>query len=153
MGLQKLPRMLHAKQGKQRILSPSSAATRTPKVYLSIYVGERKKKRFLVSLAYLRHPSFQALLNLSQDEFGYAHPVGGLTFSCKEETFIELTRDIRSRSIALNVELRPMKLGDLSYAYFRKIESIATILSSLGLPISNDDVVNIALDGLPDEYQ
>ncbi|GJZ51329.1 ribonuclease H-like domain-containing protein [Tanacetum coccineum] len=49
--------------------------------------------------------------------------------------------------------LRSMKLGDLSIdAYFRKIESIATILSSLGSPISNGDVVNIALDGLPDKY-
>ncbi|GKF42286.1 hypothetical protein Tco_0125628, partial [Tanacetum coccineum] len=30
-----------------------------------------------------------ALLNLSEEEFGYAHPMGGLTFPCKEETFIE----------------------------------------------------------------
>ncbi|GJR23113.1 hypothetical protein Tco_0971640 [Tanacetum coccineum] len=46
-----------------------------------------------------------------------------------------------------------MKLGDLSIdAYFRKIESIVTILSSLGSPISNDDLVNIALDGLPKKY-
>ncbi|PWA92733.1 Auxin responsive SAUR protein [Artemisia annua] len=82
MGLQNLPRILHAKQGKLRILSPSSA-TETPKGYFSIYVGESTKKRFLVPLTYLRHPSFQALLNLSQDEFGYAHPMGGLTFACK----------------------------------------------------------------------
>ncbi|PWA46026.1 Auxin responsive SAUR protein [Artemisia annua] len=82
MGLQNLPRILNAKLGKQRILSPSSA-TETPKGYFSIYVGESRKKRFLVPLAYLRHPSFQALLNLSQDEFGYAHPMGGLTFPCK----------------------------------------------------------------------
>ncbi|PWA42270.1 Auxin responsive SAUR protein [Artemisia annua] len=93
MGLQKLPRILHAKQGKQRIISPSSA-TETPKGYFSIYVGESRKKRFLVPLAYLKHPSFQTLLNMSEDEFGYAHPTGGLTFPCKEETFIELTRDI-----------------------------------------------------------
>nr|GEV53585.1 ribonuclease H-like domain-containing protein [Tanacetum cinerariifolium] len=47
----------------------------------------------------------------------------------------------RSRSIALKAELRSMKLGDLSnHAYFRKIESITTILSILGSPISNDDV-------------
>nr|GEX62479.1 hybrid signal transduction histidine kinase M [Tanacetum cinerariifolium] len=60
----------------------------------------------------------------------------------------------RSRSIALKVELRLIKLGDLSIdAYFRKIESIATILYSLLSLISNDDVVNIALDGLPDKYQ
>ncbi|GJW83842.1 hypothetical protein Tco_0156987, partial [Tanacetum coccineum] len=32
------------------------------------------------------------------------------------------------------------------------IESIATILTSLGSPISNDDVVTIALEGLPDKY-
>ncbi|PWA61813.1 hypothetical protein CTI12_AA369430 [Artemisia annua] len=36
-----------------------------------------RNKRFLVPLAYLRHPSFQALLNLAQDEFGDAHPMGG----------------------------------------------------------------------------
>ncbi|GJR87675.1 hypothetical protein Tco_0211686 [Tanacetum coccineum] len=47
-----------------------------------------------------------------------------------------------------------MKLRDLTIdAYFRKIESIVTILSSLGFPISNDDVVNVALDGLPDKCQ
>ncbi|GKA55467.1 ribonuclease H-like domain-containing protein [Tanacetum coccineum] len=47
-----------------------------------------------------------------------------------------------------------LKLEDLSIdAYFCKIESIATILTSLGSPISNDDVVNIALEGLPDKYE
>nr|GEW69031.1 hybrid signal transduction histidine kinase M [Tanacetum cinerariifolium] len=60
---------------------------------------------------------------------------------------------IRSRSIALKAELSSLKLRDLSIdAYFRKIESIATILTSLGSPISNDDVVTIALEGLPDKY-
>ncbi|GKA37507.1 ribonuclease H-like domain-containing protein, partial [Tanacetum coccineum] len=59
-----------------------------------------------------------------------------------------------SRSIALKAELRSMKLGDLSIdAYFYKIKSIATTLSSLLSLISNDDVVNIALDGLSDKYQ
>jgi hypothetical protein len=47
-----------------------------------------------------------------------------------------------------------MTLGDLSIdAYFRKIENIAVVLSGLGSPISHDDVVNIALDGLPEKYQ
>nr|GEY98790.1 hybrid signal transduction histidine kinase M [Tanacetum cinerariifolium] len=59
----------------------------------------------------------------------------------------------RSHSIALKAELHSMKLDELSIdAYFCKIESIATILYSLGSPISNDDVVNIALDGLPNKY-
>nr|GEX14681.1 ribonuclease H-like domain-containing protein [Tanacetum cinerariifolium]GEY62264.1 ribonuclease H-like domain-containing protein [Tanacetum cinerariifolium] len=59
----------------------------------------------------------------------------------------------QSRSIALKAELRFMKLSELSIdAHFSKIESITIILSSLGLPIGNDDAVNIALDGLPDKY-
>ncbi|GJT64473.1 ribonuclease H-like domain-containing protein [Tanacetum coccineum] len=59
----------------------------------------------------------------------------------------------RTRSIALKAEFHFLKLGDLSIdAYFRKFESIATILTSLGSLISNDDVVTIALDGLSDKY-
>nr|GEV33749.1 receptor-like protein EIX2 [Tanacetum cinerariifolium] len=59
----------------------------------------------------------------------------------------------RSRSVVLKAELCSLKLGDLSVdAYFRKIESIATILASLGSSISKDDIVNIALDGLPEKY-
>ncbi|GJZ23968.1 hypothetical protein Tco_0561427 [Tanacetum coccineum] len=57
-------------------------------------------------------------------------------------------------SIALKAELLSLKLCDLSNdAYFCKIESIATILTSLGSPISNDDVVNIALEGFLDRYE
>ncbi|GJS92003.1 hypothetical protein Tco_0774639 [Tanacetum coccineum] len=52
-----------------------------------------------------------------------------------------------SWSVALKAELRSLKLDDLSIdAYFRKIESIARILASLGSPISKDDIVNIALE-------
>nr|GEX06730.1 ribonuclease H-like domain-containing protein [Tanacetum cinerariifolium] len=58
-----------------------------------------------------------------------------------------------TRSIALKAELRSLKLGDLSIdASFSKIESIATILTSLGLPINNDDVVTNTLERLPDKY-
>ncbi|GKB17136.1 hybrid signal transduction histidine kinase M [Tanacetum coccineum] len=60
----------------------------------------------------------------------------------------------RTRTIALKAELRSLKLGDLSIdAYFCKIESIATILTSLGSPISNDDVITFALEGFPDKYE
>nr|GEY74033.1 hybrid signal transduction histidine kinase M [Tanacetum cinerariifolium] len=60
----------------------------------------------------------------------------------------------RSYSIALKAELRSMKLEHLIIdAYFRKIESILTILLSLGSLIRNDDVVNISLDEEPDKYQ
>ncbi|GKD52797.1 hybrid signal transduction histidine kinase M, partial [Tanacetum coccineum] len=59
----------------------------------------------------------------------------------------------RSCIIALKAELRSIKLGNLSIdAYFRKIESIATILTSLGSPVSSEDVITFALEGLPDNY-
>ncbi|GJY78838.1 hybrid signal transduction histidine kinase M [Tanacetum coccineum] len=59
----------------------------------------------------------------------------------------------RTRSIALKAKLRSLKLCDLSIdAYFRKIEFIATILTSLRSYSSNDDMVTIALKGLPDKY-
>ncbi|GKB09478.1 hybrid signal transduction histidine kinase M [Tanacetum coccineum] len=54
----------------------------------------------------------------------------------------------------MKAKLRSLKLGDLTInAYFRKIKSIATILTSLGSPINNDDVVTIALEGFPNKYE
>ncbi|GJW81844.1 reverse transcriptase domain-containing protein [Tanacetum coccineum] len=58
-----------------------------------------------------------------------------------------------TRSLALKAELRILKLGDLSIdAYFRKIESIANILKGLGSPMSDEDIVNIAHEGLRTKY-
>ncbi|GKB81398.1 hybrid signal transduction histidine kinase M [Tanacetum coccineum] len=49
--------------------------------------------------------------------------------------------------------LRSLKLEDLTMdAYFRKIESIATVLTSLGSHVYSDDVVTFALEGLPAKY-
>nr|GEY65167.1 ribonuclease H-like domain-containing protein [Tanacetum cinerariifolium] len=53
----------------------------------------------------------------------------------------------------LQNELRSVKLGDLSMeAYFQKIESVMTILSSLDSPVSDEDVVHYVNDGLPEKY-
>ncbi|GJX88419.1 hybrid signal transduction histidine kinase M [Tanacetum coccineum] len=60
----------------------------------------------------------------------------------------------QSRTIALKAELRSLKLRDLSIdACFRKIKSIATMLTSLGSSVSSDDVVTLALEGWPDKYE
>ena len=59
-----------------------------------------------------------------------------------------------TRTVSLKAKLRSLKLGDMNIdAYFRKIESIAIILTSLGSPISNDDVVTFALEGLNDKFE
>nr|GEY95740.1 hybrid signal transduction histidine kinase M [Tanacetum cinerariifolium] len=53
-----------------------------------------------------------------------------------------------SRTIALKAKLRSIKLGDLSIdAYFRKIESIDTILTSHGSLVNSKDAVTLALEG------
>ena len=62
-----------------------------PKGYLAVYVGENQKKRFIVPISFLNQPSFQKLLSIAEEEFGFNHPMGGLTIPCREEVFIDLT--------------------------------------------------------------
>ncbi|MBA0614254.1 hypothetical protein Godav_014574 [Gossypium davidsonii] len=57
---------------------------------VNIYVGENQK-RFVIPVSFLNHPSFQDLLGMSQEEFGYSHPTGGLTIPCNEDTFLKVT--------------------------------------------------------------
>ncbi|GLT70772.1 hypothetical protein SLA2020_428320 [Shorea laevis] len=56
-----------------------------------IYVGESEKKRFVVPVSFLNQPSFQQLLGKAEEEFGFDHPMGGLTIPCSEDIFIDLT--------------------------------------------------------------
>ncbi|GMH02818.1 hypothetical protein Nepgr_004657 [Nepenthes gracilis] len=58
-----------------------------PKGHIVVYVGNAEKKRYVVPLSYLTHPSFQELLNRAEEEFGFNHPMGGLTIPCEEQTF------------------------------------------------------------------
>ncbi|KAL0876403.1 hypothetical protein Bca101_026108 [Brassica carinata] len=78
--------------GAKRIIGLSVAATRkspisAPKGFLAVYVGEDQvqKKRFLVPISYINQPSSQAPLGKSEEEFGYDHPMGGLTIPCLED--------------------------------------------------------------------
>ena len=59
----------------------------------------------------------------------------------------------RTRTVALKGELRVIQMGDLTAdAYFRKIESIVTLLNDLGSSMSDDDVVTYAINGLSEKY-
>ncbi|KAK1422935.1 hypothetical protein QVD17_18225 [Tagetes erecta] len=95
MGRHKFPKTMYIKLAIGRYLSSSAVNIEVPKGHFSVYVGENNMRRFIVPLAYLKHPSFQRLLNLAEEEFGYDHPMGGLTFPCTEETFIKLVQNIR----------------------------------------------------------
>ncbi|XP_071696475.1 auxin-induced protein 15A-like [Rutidosis leptorrhynchoides] len=61
-----------------------------PKGYFAVYVGEKEKKRFVVHVSLLNQPMFQELLHQAEEEFGYNHPMGGLTIPCNEDVFIDL---------------------------------------------------------------
>ncbi|XP_068492673.1 auxin-induced protein 6B-like [Phaseolus vulgaris] len=68
----------------------SSKAVEVPKGYLAVYVGE-KVKRFVIPISYLTQPSFQDMLSQAEEEFGYDHPMGGLTIPCSEDVFQNIT--------------------------------------------------------------
>jgi SAUR family protein len=87
-----MPRIIQAKQILRRSFSNGSSNTylAIPKGYLAVYVGEQEKKRFVVPILLLSQPAFQDLLNQAEEEFGYNHPMGGLTIPCSEDMFIDL---------------------------------------------------------------
>ncbi|GAB2225077.1 hypothetical protein Droror1_Dr00005863 [Drosera rotundifolia] len=94
VGIQIL-RMNSLKHALQKVHEASS----TPKGYVTVYVGETpdQRKRFIVPITYLKHPSFKELLDLAEEEFGPDHPIlGGLTIPCSERSFMELTYELRS---------------------------------------------------------
>ncbi|KAF5755576.1 putative small auxin-up RNA [Helianthus annuus] len=61
-----------------------------PKGYFAIYVGEQEKKRFVVPVSILSEPRFQELLRQLEQEFGYNHPMGGITIPCSEAVVTHL---------------------------------------------------------------
>jgi len=70
--------------------SSSSKGLDVPKGYLAVYVGE-KMKRFVIPMSYLNQTSFHDLLSQAVEEFGYEHPMGGLTIPCEEDLFVDIT--------------------------------------------------------------
>ncbi|XP_018475088.1 auxin-responsive protein SAUR21 [Raphanus sativus] len=84
--------------GAKKILGNATskqAAAAAPKGYLAVYVGQSQRKRYVVPISYLSQPSFQALLSKSEEEFGFHHPMGGLTIPCPEDTFINVTAQLQ----------------------------------------------------------
>nr|KJB10056.1 hypothetical protein B456_001G245000 [Gossypium raimondii] len=74
----RLPRIVNSKPSLKRSLLSSETTV-------------IKKKRFVVPLSFLKHPSFQNLLSQAKNEFRFNHPMGALIIPCKEEAFINIT--------------------------------------------------------------
>ncbi|XP_006359717.1 auxin-induced protein 15A-like [Solanum tuberosum] len=79
-----------------RIIKKSLTTKDVPKGHCAVYVGEEQKKRFVIPISFLNQPLFQDLLSQAEEEFGFDHPMGGLTIPCKEDVFINLTSRLRN---------------------------------------------------------
>ncbi|CAI9299375.1 unnamed protein product [Lactuca saligna] len=96
MGIIRLPSLIaNAKQFSRLQSVCTRSLSDVPKGYMAVYVGEIQKTRFVVPISFLEQPQFQDLLHKSEDEFGFDHPMGGLTIHCEEEAFINLTSRLR----------------------------------------------------------
>lgn len=84
------------RQSKFCASQAASTSVDVPKGYLAVYVGESQKKRFIIPISFLNQPSFQVLLSKSEEEYGFNHPMGGLTIPCREDIFIDLTSSLNS---------------------------------------------------------
>ncbi|XP_038901160.1 auxin-responsive protein SAUR21-like [Benincasa hispida] len=91
MGIRLPSLLLNARQVLKK-----QAQSDVPKGHIAVYVGEIQRKRFLVPISYLNHPTFMALLKRAEEEFGYNHPMGGLTIPCREDAFMDLTSRLHS---------------------------------------------------------
>ena len=91
----RLPSIMHAKHILRRSNSfgkqVASTSIDVPKGYIAVYVRESEKRRFVIPISFLNQPSFLELLSKAEEEFGYDHPMGGLTIPCNEDIFIDLT--------------------------------------------------------------
>ncbi|XP_011088526.1 auxin-induced protein 15A-like [Sesamum indicum] len=89
-----MPRIIHAKRITQQSVN-------VPQGYLAVYIGD-DKKRFVVPVSYLNHPSFQHLLNQAEEEFWFHQPTGGLTLPCTEDVFVDLASHLE-QNLRLNL--------------------------------------------------
>lgn len=85
--------IVNSKKALRRTLSCITEAVlkskTIPRGYFAVYAGEDQKKRYKVPVSYLNEPAFQEL-GLAEEEYGYEHPMGGLTIPCRGDIFIDL---------------------------------------------------------------
>ncbi|XP_073291063.1 auxin-responsive protein SAUR21-like [Primulina huaijiensis] len=72
------------------------SADHVPKGHCAVYVGESEyKQRFVIPVSYLNHHLFQDLLCQAEEEYGFYHPMGGLTIPCSGDLFVDVTSRLR----------------------------------------------------------
>ncbi|XVF45407.1 hypothetical protein PTKIN_Ptkin02bG0203200 [Pterospermum kingtungense] len=90
----RLPGIMHAKKilRTSNLLPNQYEPLDVPKGFIAVYVGDQsKKKRFIIPISFLNQPCFQELLFMAEEEYGFDHPMGGLTIPCNEDHFMQRT--------------------------------------------------------------
>ncbi|PON39117.1 Small auxin-up RNA [Parasponia andersonii] len=62
---------------------------RNMSMFPKVYVGESRRKRYVVPISLLNEHMISELLSQAEEEFGFDNPMGGLTIPCKENIFID----------------------------------------------------------------
>ncbi|KAG6524897.1 hypothetical protein ZIOFF_014842 [Zingiber officinale] len=68
-----------------------------PRGYVPMMVGKGEEERFLVHTKLFKHPLFTVLLEMAEQEFGYAQP-GVLRIPCDTEQFRSLVSAATAKS-------------------------------------------------------
>ncbi|KAE8725581.1 Auxin-responsive protein SAUR20 [Hibiscus syriacus] len=79
-----------------RVPSMIAGAKQILKLQSHSITRETQRKRFVLPISVLNHPSFQDLLNRAEEEFGFHHPMGALTIPCREDAFLILTSRLQA---------------------------------------------------------
>lgn len=75
-------------------LSSTPPAIKVPAGHVAVYVGSRRR-RFVLRVTHLNHPSFRNLLRQAEEEFGFSQP-GPLCLPCNEFVFLQILCEISS---------------------------------------------------------
>ncbi|TXG64688.1 hypothetical protein EZV62_011682 [Acer yangbiense] len=104
----RLPRIVQPKKFLRQSSFNASCQSSTmtadvPKGHLAVYVGESQRKRFVIPVSFLNSSSFQDLLCQAEKEFGFNHPMGGLTIPCREDIFIDLISQLNILELTVTI--------------------------------------------------
>ncbi|KAG5605907.1 hypothetical protein H5410_027399, partial [Solanum commersonii] len=81
-----------------------------PEGHFVVYVGEKQKKIFVTLISFLNQPLFQDLLNQAEEEFGFDHPMGGVTIPCREDVHRYFDNELEGKIMLHQVILSSLEM-------------------------------------------